>query len=142
MLELLKVKSKFVGGNAIMALSISEVVNQTGLSAHTLRYYERIGLLSVPRDANGIRHYNDDNLVRVKAITHYRRAGISLKNIAMLFSGADDELFLEVLLSSKEHLQQEQAELKATMDYLDYKIKLHQQRLAEKIGSADTCIPK
>lgn len=38
--------------------TIQQIANMTGLSVHTLRYYEKIGLLNeVNRDANGYRRY-------------------------------------------------------------------------------------
>ena len=44
-----------------VGLSIAEVAERTGVTAHTLRYYERIGLLAVPRDAAGHRLYTQDD---------------------------------------------------------------------------------
>ena len=46
------------------SLSIAEAAEQTGLTAHTLRYYERDGLLlhSVERASSGHRRYTDDDL--------------------------------------------------------------------------------
>jgi hypothetical protein len=43
-------------------LAIGEVAEITGVSAHTLRYYERIGLLEVDRDAGGRRTYDSEAL--------------------------------------------------------------------------------
>jgi MerR family regulatory protein len=39
--------------------TIAEVVAKTGVSAHTLRYYERIGLIDVGRQANGHRCFTE-----------------------------------------------------------------------------------
>ena len=38
--------------------TIAEAAARTGVTAHTLRYYERIGLLDVARDPNGRRRYD------------------------------------------------------------------------------------
>lgn len=46
-------------------MAITEVASITGVSAHTLRYYERIGLVDVPRDAAGRRIYDSQALGRV-----------------------------------------------------------------------------
>src|SRR4051794_7546552 len=50
-------------------LSIAETAERTGVSAHTLRYYERIGLLSVGRDTAGQRRYTDADFARVVFLT-------------------------------------------------------------------------
>src|SRR5690606_15416074 len=46
-------------------LTIAEVAERTGVSAHSLRYYERIGLLDVPRDPAGNRVYDERAYARV-----------------------------------------------------------------------------
>ena len=44
-------------------MNISEIAESTGLSAHTLRYYEKIGLiLSVAKDSSGHRDYSASDL--------------------------------------------------------------------------------
>jgi nucleoside-diphosphate-sugar epimerase len=48
-------------------LGISEVAEITGITAHTLRYYERIGLVETDRDAAGRRVYDRDALGRIAA---------------------------------------------------------------------------
>ncbi len=46
-----------------MCKRIKEITEQTGLSSHTIRYYEKEGLLPpIARDKNGIRCFTDDNL--------------------------------------------------------------------------------
>jgi MerR family regulatory protein len=53
-------------------LAIADVAALTGLSPHTLRYYERIGLVDVARDASGRRTYDRDAVGRVVFITRLR----------------------------------------------------------------------
>lgn len=53
-------------------LAIGEVAKITGVSAHTLRYYERIGLVEVDRDAGGRRGYDSEALARVVFVTRLR----------------------------------------------------------------------
>ena len=44
-------------------LTIQEAATQTGLSEHTLRYYERIGLISpISRAPNGHRRYHEEDI--------------------------------------------------------------------------------
>jgi DNA-binding transcriptional MerR regulator len=59
--------------------TIAEVAERTGLSAHTLRYYERAGLLSPPeRGSNGHRRYSDLDLGMLGILTRLKATGMSI----------------------------------------------------------------
>ena len=61
-------------------LNISDVAKATGLTAHTLRYYERIGLLpGVTRTTNGVRNYSEQDCARVQFVKCMRNAGMSIE---------------------------------------------------------------
>jgi DNA-binding transcriptional MerR regulator len=61
------------------AISIKEAAVQTKLTAHTLRYYERIGLLpSIARDANGQRRYTAYDLGAISILQHLRKTGMPI----------------------------------------------------------------
>jgi DNA-binding transcriptional MerR regulator len=63
----------------VTSLSIAATAERTGVSAHTLRYYERIGLIDpVPRDESGRRLYRDDDLVRVDFLRKLRSTGMPI----------------------------------------------------------------
>jgi MerR family copper efflux transcriptional regulator len=62
-------------------MKISELATRTGVGAHALRHYERLGLLRVARRPNGYRDY-DVRVVRdVAFIVHGRRMGFTLKQL-------------------------------------------------------------
>ncbi|MGI8722018.1 MAG: MerR family transcriptional regulator, partial [Geodermatophilaceae bacterium] len=61
------------------ALPIAEVSVLTGVTAHTLRYYERIGLVSVGRDGGGRRSYDRETLGRVVFITRLRMSDMPIR---------------------------------------------------------------
>jgi DNA-binding transcriptional MerR regulator len=64
---------------------IGDVTGKLGLSADTLRYYERIGLLPrVARNAAGIRFYNDQDISRIKFIQRAQKMNFTLAEIAEL----------------------------------------------------------
>jgi DNA-binding transcriptional MerR regulator len=66
---------------------IGEVTGTLGLSADTLRYYERIGLLPrVARNAAGLRRYNDKDLSRLRFIRRAQTMDFSLAEIAALLA--------------------------------------------------------
>jgi DNA-binding transcriptional MerR regulator len=63
-------------------LTIQEVAKLTGLSVHTLRYYERNGLLKpVPRAANGHRRYSSADIASIEFLTKLRMTGMSIRQM-------------------------------------------------------------
>ncbi len=68
-------------------LEISELAQQAGLSAHTLRYYEKRGLIKASnRSEAGYRLYTDSDVLRVRFVKTARNAGFSLNDIGQLLS--------------------------------------------------------
>ncbi len=64
---------------------ISDIAEQTELSADTLRYYEKIGLLKkVSRAPSGVRLYSDQDLSRLRFIQRAKTMNFSLDEIAKL----------------------------------------------------------
>lgn len=74
-----------------VSLTISEVAGRTGLSADTLRYYERIRLLPAPaRTAGGQRSYDDRDIARLLFIGRAKAIGFSLSEIGELLKFRED----------------------------------------------------
>ena len=70
---------------------ISDVSKLTGMSADTLRYYEKFGLLpGIARNASGIRQYDDKDISRLKFIKRAQRMNFSLDEIKKLLSMRDN----------------------------------------------------
>ena len=68
-------------------LKIGELSEQTGLSAHTLRYYEKHGLINAStRSEAGYRFYTDSDVRRVQFVKTARNTGFSLDDIGQLLS--------------------------------------------------------
>lgn len=63
-------------------MRISELAQRTGVSAHALRHYERLGLLVPERRPNGYRDYPEAMRREVIFIAMSRRIGFSLRSIA------------------------------------------------------------
>jgi DNA-binding transcriptional MerR regulator len=73
-----------------MALTVSALADQVGLSADAVRYYERVGLLPPPaRSAAGYRLYQQDAVGRLRLIKGAQRAGLRLREIGELLQVAD-----------------------------------------------------
>ena len=74
-------------------LKISELSEKTGLSAHTLRYYEKHGLINASnRSEAGYRFYTDSDVRRVEFVKTARNTGFSLEDIGQLLSIRVDKL--------------------------------------------------
>jgi DNA-binding transcriptional MerR regulator len=78
-----------VASPAPLDLAIADVAERTGVTAHTLRYYERIGLVSVPRDPAGRRRYGPDEVGRVVFITRLRMTAMPIRDIQAYFRLVD-----------------------------------------------------
>jgi DNA-binding transcriptional MerR regulator len=67
-----------------------EIARMTGVSADTVRYYERRGLLPrVPRDTNGYRRYPETAIERIVVIRRALDAGFSIKELSQIFRERD-----------------------------------------------------
>src|SRR3989337_1942318 len=61
-------------------ISIGEAAEVSGVTAHTLRYYERAGLMRpIEREGNGHRLYSDDDLGWIEVLTKLRKTGMPIR---------------------------------------------------------------
>ena len=115
-------------------LTVQQVVELTGLSEHTLRYYEKAGLIElVKRDfSSKHRRYSKENLAKIKSLACLRATGMPLEQMRKYFvlaeSGLDSADELQNLLKAQRIvLQEKMAQMQKNMDYLEYKISYWQQ---------------
>lgn len=107
--------------------SIAKVAAISGLSVPTLRFYEHEGLINpVPRDGSGNRVYGEHEMARINTIRCLRAAGLSLPQMKRYFStpGEGEECLRirrEILLNTREQLENQQEELQRCMNCLEYK---------------------
>ena len=67
--------------------TIKEAAVRAGVSADTIRHYERIGALpAAPRTASGYRRYSDASLAQVAVVRNAVRLGFPLKDLAAFFN--------------------------------------------------------
>ena len=115
--------------------SIKEVSEITGLSAHTLRYYEREGLLSgVERTSGGYRHYTDSDLEALWLICCLKNTGMSLQEIARFVNLAreGDCTLRDRVELLREHQKSVIARIKEMQEYLDkvtWKLSFYSEKL-------------
>ena len=75
-----------------MDIKIHELAAQTGLTAHTIRFYEREGLLDsrhVQREDNNYRQYSDAAIERVSLIKNFQGVGCSLAELKRILQDQD-----------------------------------------------------
>ena len=104
--------------------TVQQAAALTGLSEHTLRYYERIGLIQpVPRqESSGHRRYSPDDLVKLEALACLRATGMPIEQMRRYFElrsrGADAAAEQQALLAA--HLQELQRRMAALQDHIKY----------------------
>ena len=119
-------------------MKIAQVSEQCGLSTDTLRYYERIGLIPpVNRTESGLREYDEMDLKRVEFVKCMRNAGLPIEvlieyvGLAQLGDKtiADRKAILE---EQRERLAARIREMQQTLDLLDYKIDVYENKVLGK----------
>lgn len=114
-------------------MKIAEVSEQYGISADTLRYYERVGLIPpVHRNAGGIRDYNELDLRRVDFIKCMRSAGLPIEvlieYVALVQQGDKTiEARKDILIEQRELLAARMKEMQKTLDILEHKIEVYEK---------------
>lgn len=115
-------------------MTIAQVSQKYGVSADTLRYYERIGLIPpVHSSAGGIRDYDETDCGWVEFIKCMRAAGLPIEALieyVALFQQGDDTLCARkaLLLEQREQLAQRIADLQAVLDRLNRKIQVYDEK--------------
>ncbi len=88
---------------------ISELALKVGLSRSTLLYYEKLGLISSKRQANGYRAYSEHDLQQLKLLQQLQAGGLTLKECqACLDTRIDRALLLERLQSLEQEIAHKQ----------------------------------
>lgn len=115
--------------------TIQDVSKKTGLSAHTLRYYEKEGLITgVERSQGGFRQYTDEDLEALGLICCLKNTGMSLQEIAKfveLTHRGEDTLKerVELLRVHRENVIQRMAEMQRYLDKVTWKLNFFTQKL-------------
>jgi DNA-binding transcriptional MerR regulator len=117
------------------ALSIAEAAKASGLSVHTLRYYEWAGLLEpVSRDGSGHRRYRAADLERITFLTRLRATGMPIREVrryAELMT-AGEATNKERLALLEAHRVNVLAGLETTarnLELVEWKIRFYKERL-------------
>lgn len=123
------------------AMSISDVAERTGLTTHTLRYYEREGLMLTPvgRASSTHRRYTEADVTWVTFLTKLRSTAMPIATmreyVVLARQGERTEAErLELLLRHRIAVVRQLEEMTASLAAIDYKIDLYRRnagRVAE-----------
>lgn len=111
-----------------MTLSIAEAADRTGVTAHTLRYYERIGLLDgVARDAAGHRLYTAADMRRIVFLTRMRMTGMPIRELQRYVELANggqptEPERLAMLKAHRDAVRRQIEALRFALETIDFKI--------------------
>ena len=124
-----------------MTYTTAKAAEKIGISAHTLRFYDKEGLLpNVGRDEHGNRRFTDNDLQWLSLLQCLKNTGMSLKDIkrfAECTTIGDDTIDERLALfeSQTENVKCQIAELKRYLNLLEYKLAFYQK--AKALGSVE-----
>jgi DNA-binding transcriptional MerR regulator len=116
-------------------LTVAEAARAAGVSAHTLRYYERAGLLApIERNGSGHRRFTPEDIEWVIVCTRLRATGMPIRRIReyaeLVRAGEGNERErLALLEAQREHVLERLAEIERNLELVDFKIGLYRERL-------------
>jgi DNA-binding transcriptional MerR regulator len=116
-------------------LSIAEAADASGLSVHTLRYYERAGLLEpVRRNGSGHRRYRAADLERITFLTRLRATGMPIREVRryaelMKAGEATNEERLALLEANRIKVLAGLETTARNLELVEWKIRFYRERL-------------
>lgn len=119
-------------------MNIKKVSDLTGVSADTIRYYERIGLIPpVTRNQSGIRDFTEREIGLLEFVRCFRKAGVSVEAlidyVTLLEEGeGTEEARLAILKEQAENLDARLEELRVARERLAYKIDNYQEVISQR----------
>lgn len=126
-------------------MTISEVSEKTGLTADTLRYYEKIGLIpSVPRNGSGMRNYGESAIKWISCIQSFKAIGMPLESIqtymklAALGSSTRHER-KELLIEARKNIAKEIDGLFSRLKLADYQLEHYESGIMRETEDTAAC---
>lgn len=119
-------------------MTIAEVCKKYDITADTLRYYERIGLIPrVPRTSGGIRDYDEESCGWIELMKCMRKAGVEIEALieyVALFKQGDETIDARkgILVEQRRRLEERMADMQRSLDTLNLKIRKYEQGLMKK----------
>jgi DNA-binding transcriptional MerR regulator len=116
-------------------LTIAETAREVGVSAHTLRYYERAGLLKpIERNGSGHRRFSPDDVAWLVTLTRLRATGMPIRMIReyaeLVHAGEGNEAErLALLEAHRDQVRAQMREIEGHLELIDWKIRHYRERL-------------
>lgn len=116
-------------------INIKKASEDTGVSADTIRYYERIGLIPpIKRNENGVREFDEEDLKWIVFSRQMRNAGLSIESLIeylALFRSGEETVpaRIDVLVEQQRELQGRIAVMQQAMDRLTFKINNYESHM-------------
>ncbi|MRN57261.1 MerR family transcriptional regulator [Paenibacillus monticola] len=113
-----------------MAYTVKEVSEKLGITTHTLRFYEKEGVLPpIDRNMNGGRMYTDFDMDMIETVQALRSTGLSLgeiKQYVELYNAGDSKLQerKSLLAQQKSKVEDQIFLLMKTLEKINYKMAL------------------
>lgn len=115
---------------AAPTFTIAEAAERMGVNPHTLRYYERVGLLSVGRDGGGRRVYDENDLSRIRFISCLRSTNLPIRQLQRYFDMVDEGPETEgdrlgLLEEHRENVLAQLADIQQALAAIEFKIEIY-----------------
>jgi DNA-binding transcriptional MerR regulator len=125
------------------SMMIAEVADLLHISPHTLRYYERAGLVEVARDSNGHRVYDAEAVRRLVFLTRMRLSGMPMRDLQHYISLVDagEQTVperLDMLLEHRDTVRRRIRELTLSLSATEYKIATYGGSTGPDAAALDT----
>lgn len=126
-----------------MNFTIGEVAEKMGVSVHTLRYYDKEGLLPfVERHENGRRIFHERDIILLNTIECLKKTGMALKDIRQYVIWCEEGYSsvsqrLQLMENRKQEVQKQIDELVEMMTTIEHKCEFY--RNAIETGTTDMC---
>ncbi|REK77568.1 MerR family transcriptional regulator [Paenibacillus paeoniae] len=123
-----------------MNYTISQAAQKTNLSIHTIRYYDKEGLLPFVYRENGTRVFHEQDIDWLDLLCCLKNTGMPIKDIRTLIQHCmDNDAVLEkgvaILVRHRHNVEAQLKEMQRSLDTIDYKIKHLPQMFREKFSS-------
>jgi DNA-binding transcriptional MerR regulator len=122
-----------------------EMAELTAVSADTLRYYERIGILArIPRTTSGYRLYSRDAVVRVRVVRGALQMGFTLAELATIFRVCDSDdvpsqSMLDMTREKLRSIEGQIEELRRTERYMRQILREWRLRAKQRLQQREGC---